>query len=62
VRSCLLSWGGSVVSAPATTSVLAPAIQHLAGAGGEETVLNLKGKERAITLVGEHSTMLPLTS
>ena len=60
--------GGTVISAPlstATTSVSAPAIQqHLAGAGEEGTMLNLKGRERAITLAGDeskHSTTPPLS-
>ena len=52
-RGCALGRGGpdgdGVISAPpsgATTSVLAPAVQqHLAGAGGEVTNLNLKGRE-----------------
>ena len=55
--------GGGVVSAPpsaATTSVSAPAIQqHLAGTEGEG-----KGRERAITLMGDeskHSTTPPLS-
>ena len=59
--------GGGVISAPpsaATTSVSAPAIQqHLAGAGGEETIFNLKGRERAITLANDEpkqSTTPPL--
>ena len=57
--------GGGVISAPpsaATTSVSAPAIQqHLASAGGEGNTFNLKGRERAITLAGEHSTTPPLS-
>ena len=56
--------GGGVISA-AATSVSAPAIkQHLAGAGGEEMILNSKGRERAITLTGDeskHSTTPPLS-
>jgi hypothetical protein len=41
--------GSGVISAPpsaSTTSVSAPAIQpHMAGTGGEGTILNLKGRE-----------------
>ena len=58
---------GGVISAPisATTSISTPAIQqYLAGGGGEGTIFNFKGRERAITLVGDeskHSTTPPLS-
>ena len=60
--------GGGVISAPpsaAATSVSALMIQqHLAGAGGEGTTFDLKGRERAIMLTGDepkHSTTPPMS-
>ena len=60
--------GDGVISArpsAATTSVSAPAVQqHLAGAGGDGTILNLKGGKRAATLTSDeskHSSMPPLS-
>ena len=57
--------GGAGVVSAATASVSAPVIQpHLSSAGGEGEgeMLSLKGKERAITLMGDeskHSTTPP---